>query len=355
MKSALIEPEMILMIEKALKAITNEDFLAAITTAILLIILGFTLQKLKLFNEHSKKTVTTILMKIALPCLAFVGFLIDFNTQTLQESMWIILFTILGYLLFLGVGRLLYIKKPHDTASLYSILLTFGQITLFGLPLVKAIYQENGILVGNMMSIPFRVFIYIYCFLTISGIKFEKGTISSTLKNVFCNPIIIAMLCSIFLWVLQPIMPKVTINEVKYSIFRFDKTIPWIYKTLNTIANLTMPLSMLLVGITLGQADIKSAFSNKTAWVISVFRSIISPLLLMGIIDVFVLLFKLSLTKEVIASIVICFAAPVSAVVNTFCIHYNREPTLSSNSCFLSTLLYIVFIPFIIVLVELIF
>ena len=56
MKSALIEPEMILMIEKALKAITNEDFLAAITTAILLIILGFTLQKLKLFNEHSKKS-----------------------------------------------------------------------------------------------------------------------------------------------------------------------------------------------------------------------------------------------------------------------------------------------------------
>lgn len=341
--------------EKALKAITNTDFLAAIFTAIALIVLGFYLRKKNHFSEKSKKTITTILMKVALPCLAFIGFIIDFNVEILKDSIWIILFTVICYLVNLFFGRLIFIKKERETKSLYSILLTFGQITLFGLPLVKAIYKESGVLVGNMMSIPFRVFVYIYCFIVVSGAKLEKETIKTTMKNVFLNPIIIAMLGSILLWVLQPIMPKITIEEVQYSIFRFDKTVPWLYKVLSNLANLTMPLSMLLVGVSLGEADMKSALSNKTAWIISVFRSVVSPIIMGLLIYLAILIFKLNLSTEVIASIIICFAAPVSAVVNTFCIHYDKEPTLSSNCCFLSTLLYIVTIPFIIVLVELIF
>ena len=109
------------------------------------------------------------------------------------------------------------------------------------------------------MSIPFRIFLYIYCFIIISETKLERGAIKDTLKNVFCNPIIIAMLASMILWIAQPILPKIAIGDVNYSIFRIDKTVPWLYKSLSTIANLTMPLSMLLIGVTLGDIDIKSA------------------------------------------------------------------------------------------------
>lgn len=72
--------------EDAIKAITNNDFLSAILTTITLIVLGFVLRKANLFNDHSKKTLTTILMKIALPCLAFTGFIIDFDTTILVQS-----------------------------------------------------------------------------------------------------------------------------------------------------------------------------------------------------------------------------------------------------------------------------
>ncbi len=341
--------------EDAIKAITNNDFLAAIITTIALIILGFTLKKANFFNDHSKKTITTILMKIALPCLAFTGFIIDFNTDTLIQSGWIILFTVVSYLICLLIGHLVFHKYHKTRKSIYAILMTFGQITLFGLPLVKAIYGNTGTLVGNIMSIPFRMFLYVYCFIVISETKLEKGAIKDTLKNVFCNPIIIAMLVSMILWIAQPILPKVTIENVSYSIFRFDKTVPWLYKSMSTIANLTMPLSMLLIGVTLGDIDIKSAFTSKNAWIISIFRSIIAPIIIGIIVYLFLLIPGINLTKDMVAAIIICFAAPVSAVVNTFCVNYNKEAITSSDTCFLSTLLLIVFIPFIIMLVQLIF
>ena len=337
----------------AIKAITNNDFLSAILTTIALIVLGFTLRKANLFNEHSKKTLTTILMKIALPCLAFTGFIIDFDTTILAQSGWIILFTVIAYLACLLIGHLIFHKYHTTRKSIYAILMTFGQITLFGLPLVKAIYGNTGILVGNIMSIPFRMFLYIYCFIVISETKLERGAIKDTLNNVFCNPIIIAI--SIILWIAQPILPKIAIGDVNYSIFRIDKTVPWLYKSLSTIANLTMPLSMLLIGITLGDIDIKSAFTSKTAWIMSIFRSIISPIIIGIIVYLFLLIPNVNLSTEMVSAIIICFAAPVSAVVNTFCVTYNKEAITSSDTCFLSTLLLIVFVPFIIILVELIF
>lgn len=345
----------VIKMKEAIQAITNKDFLAAITITISLIILGFVLRKKNLFNEHSKKTITTILMKIALPCLAFSGFIMDFDVNTLVESGWIILFTVLAYLACLGIGRIVFHKQPKENKVLYSILMTFGQITLFGLPLVKAIYGNDGLFVGNIMSIPFRLFVYIYCFIVVSGTKIEKGTMKSTLKNVFCNPIIIAMLVSMVLWIAQPILPKVTINENSYSIFRIDYTVPWLYKAIHTISELTMPLSMLLIGVTLGEIDVKKAFSNKKAWFISIFRSVLSTLVIGIIIYLFCLIPSIDLSKEIIASVIICFSAPVSAVVNTFCVTYNREPILSSDTCFLSTLSLIIFVPFIIMLVQLIF
>lgn len=339
----------------AIKAITNNDFISAIFLTIVLISLGFVLRKKHIFTESSKKTITAILMKISLPALAFSGFLIDFNTELLAQSGIIILITVLAYIICLLIGQIIFIKYPKEKRNIYSILISIGQVTLFGLPLVKALYPESGLLVGNIMSIPFRVFVYIYSFIIISGVQLSKATFKKTLKDVFLNPIIIAMLLSIIIWVTQPIAPKVMINDVSYSLFRVDKTLPWLGKALTTVASLTVPLALVLIGVTLGEVEVKKAFTNKLAWIIAIFRSIISPIVMSIIVLLLALIPGVNLAHEMIASMLICFASPVSAVVNTFCINYNKEDIISSDSCFLSTLLLIVYLPIMIILIELIF
>ena len=341
--------------EEALNAITNLDFISTITLAIGLIALGFILRKLNFFNEHSKKTITTIIMKISLPCLVITGFMMDFDVNLLSKSAWILFFTFISYLLCFLIGHMIFKKYSKEKRNVYSILMSFGQITLFGLPLVKSLYGNNGLITANIMSIPFRLLLYTYCFMVIANIKFQKDTFSKAIKDVFYNPIIITMVIALFIYLTQPFMYKVVIDEISYSFLRIDKTLPWLYKCINTISSLTIPLSMLLIGVTLGEVNIKGAFTNKLAWFIALFRSLISPFIIGLMIYLLVLLYKIDIDKEMIASMIICFASPVSAVVNTFCVTYNKESIIASDSCFLSTLVLIIDVPLLIVLIELIF
>lgn len=341
--------------EDAIKAITNVDFISALTLTILLIILGIFLYKKNYFNEESKKCVTNIIMKISLPCLAFSSFMIDFNTSLLIQSAWIIVITFIAYFILLLIGKLIFIKYPKEQSKIYSILMSIGQITLFGLPLVNALYSDMGVFTANMMSIPFRIMVYLYSFTIISGSKLDLKSLKSTLKTIFLNPIIISMFVALLFWISQPIMFKVTINDVKYSILRIDQTLPWLYKALSTIGKLTTPLSMLLIGLTLGKIEFKKSFQSLLCWIIAIFKGLITPFIIGLIIALFKFGFKIELSKEIISSMIICFAAPVSAIVNTFCIKYNKESIVSSDSCFLSTLVLMVDIPFLIMIIELIF
>ena len=49
---------------------------------------------------------------------------------------------------------------------------------------------------------------------------------------------------------------------------------------------------------------------------------------------------------------VICFGAPLSAVVSTYCSKFNNEMELSSRVCFLSTLLSILTFPILFIIVK---
>lgn len=341
--------------EEAIKVLTNNNFISAIIMVIGLIIIGFSFRKTGILNSESKKTINTLLMKIFIPCLAFVSFIMDFDTSTLIQSSWIILITIVCYLFCLFISRIIFIKFDRQKRVIFSLIMSFGQITLFGLPLVRSIYPASGNFVGNIMSLPFRFFVYFYSFIVVSGIKLERKTIKSSLKSVFLNPIIIAMLISVLIWITQPIMPKVEINGLKYSFLRIDKTIPFLYSAINVLSNITTPLCMLLIGITLGEATFKVVITNKIAWILAILRSLVSPLILIFIIYLFNFISSVNLNNEIIASMVICFSSPLSAVINAYCINYNKEPLIASDSSFLSTLISIVTIPSLIIFVNLIF
>lgn len=341
--------------EESIKAITNINFISALFMTLSLIVIGFIFRKCKLVDENSKKTLSTLIMKLFIPCLAFSSLLIDFDVNTLIQSGWIILITFVTYIICLLIGRLIFIKCDKQKSIIYSLLMSLGQITLFGLPLVKAIYPSTGAIVGNVMALPFRFFVYFYSYIVIANLKIEKKTIGITMKKVFLNPIIIAMLASIIIYLTQPIMPKVMINEISYSILRIDKTLEPVYYVIKLLSNLTTPLCMLLIGITLGEISCKVALTNKLAWVLALLKSLVSPLIMILMIYIFSFIPSINLTKDIICSMILCFSAPLSAIVNTYCIIYNKEEIVASDSVFLSTILSVVSVPFLIFIVTLIF
>lgn len=322
-------------------------FQGAFFSTIIMIALGYVLYNKGILESRGKNTLTAIIWKLAVPCMAFDAFMTELDADQLRGQIFVLLLSFITYFALYFIGRLLFAKKGRDTARLAGLFCAIGAVTLFSMPILVSMYHDEGeaVLTISMMTLPFRVMVYIFAFFMISGLKFDRLSIGHTLKGVLINPIMIAMFLGIFIWLTQGFMPQIDIGGEAVSFLRFDKTLPALYKTVTSLKALVSPLSMLLIGISLADSDLISALGDKTAWGISLLRTLFAPLVTV----LFILLFQLSgiarFSDDAVISMVIGFSAPASATVSLYAIQYNRGAMLASRVCLISTLLCVITIP----------
>ncbi len=339
-----------------IEILTDPSFIGAIFTSLFFIFLGFILRYKKIIGNDCKNFLNFIVLKISLPAMAFSAFMTDFQKEEIFGNIMVFVVSLGLYVIFLILGRLVLLKVNKEKRGVMTIMMVVGQLTFFAVPLLKTIYSNNYndvMIPANMMTLAFRIILYIYCYFTISKLKFSKKEIGSSLKNIFLNPVMIAMFLGLFIWLSQNIMPHISIDNGSYSIFRLDKTLPSIYMVISTAEKLTTPLAMIIIGIILGEAKISEALKDKMAWLISIFKTIVVPLSTLGIIAFLKFTGLIDFNEYAIAVIVLGFGAPLSAVVSTYCSKYNNEAELSSRVCFISTILCIITFPLLFVMIRL--
>ncbi|BDR57968.1 AEC family transporter [Xylocopilactobacillus apicola] len=336
------------------KTFTNMDIISAISSTLFIILLGFILRKRGIFDNKFGKIMTKVVLSVSLPALAFNSFMVPIDEKTLQHGINVLIFGILIYIILIFVTPLLYLHYDRDKKTVLSVLTTFGSTTFFGIPIVAAIYGPKGTMYASIFNIGYRIFLYSYAYIVMSGLKMDKKNV----KQMFLNPVVIATFLGLILWIIQPSMPKVsgisptTKAAVEVAFYRIDVTAPWLYKPLTYLASLSSPLAWLAIGATLGEISIKDAASNKTAWYYTFMKTLVVPLI------TFVLLFVLKITNlmpvdlTAVATMIIMMATPTAAVVSSYAIGFDREAVMTSNASFLSTIGSVVMIPIWIVVIS---
>lgn len=206
-----------------------------------------------------------------------------------------------------------------------------------------------------MLNVAYRVFLYSYAYIAIVGNVDKDGnklSIKDTLKKIFLNPIIIATLLGMILWFMQAIpgsdiVPRDWLrggtSTSKVAFWRIDVTLPWIYQTMTTLGSLSSPLVWLAIGCTLGNASIKDAATDKLAWIYSVLKVFAAPIIVL----VLLLIAQAIATAcgnssfvsiETVQSSVMMWMVPPATVAVAYCINYEKEKALASNSSVISTL-----------------
>lgn len=338
-----------------ISVLTNQSFLGAIIASIAFIFIGFLLRRINLIKEGGRKVLNTIVMNVAIPCMAFCAFMNDFDVDKLSSNLIIFAIDIVFYVLFLAIGRLIFFKFGKEKGRIYAILISIGQLTFFSMPLLAATYgSESGILITtSLMSIAFRLFTYLYSYVIITGEKITKDNVGKTLRKVFVNPIMICMFLGLLIWLIQNAIWQVEIDGICYGFLRIDKTLPALYKIFQFGNNMATPLCMLTIGLTLGESNILEAIKNGLAWFIAVIRVLIIPLVILGICILIQLTGLVHFDEIQLAAMVIGNAAPVGAIVAVYCVDSNKEAYIASDSIMLSTILSFISIPILFILVKL--
>lgn len=333
---------------KIFEILTNQNFLGAILTVVVFIFLGYILEKKKIVSEGLDKVITFLVLNIGVPALVFKSFMSDFDIEKLKTNFIVLLLSLIAYILLIVIGNLIFIKKEKEKRNVYAIIIALSQVSLFSLPIINAVYKTNEALIPiNILSIMFRIFLYGYSYAVFSSLSGEEVNVKSRIKKVFVNPIVIAMLIGIFVWVTQDIMFKVNVDGEMVSILRVDKVLSPIYMVIEYASGITTPLSMMLIGISIGKYNLKDTITSKLSWLLAVLRSIGGPLVMFILIVITKEVFKVNLNTYQMAGLLFAFAAPVSAVVNTYAIKFQKEEFYSSSACFLSSILSIVIFPII--------
>lgn len=356
-------------------ALSSMSLWTAVAKSVLIILVGFTMTKLRIFPENTGKILSKIVMKVALPCLAFGAFMTTITTETFNSAIFSFFYGFFIYVAFIFLAKLIFkwVKDPTQRKVL-EILFVFGSTTFFGQPLINAVFPAayND---SNMFNIAYRVFLYSYAYISIcnnddatitdtSLTEKKKSSvgIATMLKRIFVNPIIIATLVGFVLWALQLIPGStdvnnwwvISFNEKTGVFWNIQISLPWLYNTVKTIGGLSSPLVWIAIGCTLGKVSFKTAVGDKKVWAYCLIKVLVGPilnfvlLLLINMIPVF------NVTFTTVAATTIMWAVPPATVAVTYCINSDKCATFASSCSLLSTLTSVVFIPVYMILLTIV-
>ena len=326
----------------------NNSIVGAISSSLLIILLGFFLTKKEIFDAKIAKQLSLIILTVALPALSFKSFMQDISPEKLMQGATVLIwgFVIQGSLIFLM--KIYYFRYEEQRKKALTVLTTLGSTTFFGMPIIGAIYGTDGILYASLFNISYRIFLYSWGFISFSGLKMTANNI----KQMVLNPIIIATFLGLFIWIFQDFLPQVHVGDKTYAFLRLDKTAYWLFKPMEYLAVLASPLAWLSIGATLGQVSLGSALTNKTAWLYTFTKILLVPTL--STVGLFVANIFFPIPFISVAVSAIMMATPPATVAVAYSIKFDNEAITSSNCSLISPAAAVFIIPFIILILEII-
>ena len=344
--------------------ITNQNFLGAVCSTIIVIMLAFFLRRKNVIKDEAKHVISGLVLKLGLPAMAFSAFMTDLDMTELKSNVQVLILGLICYLLLIFLSyfvfKIGFKNMSKDKKEVLQMIIIFGNCTFFSIPIMEGYYGDSIKIPEYLIIVSFRLFLYTYAFFVMSGSKVDKGNIKESAKKFLLNPIVLATFLGILIWTLQNVLPQVSITDeetletVSYCIFRIDKTIPFIYKPILYLSKMTTPLSWILVGITIGEMPFKQAFKNISVWLISLVRVILVPALILGFVVLLQYLGLTQLTKFGFAACVLTMAGPLSVVINSYAVEYDKEQYFVSDTSLISTLMAMISMPMMLVIVEII-
>ena len=234
--------------------------------------------------------------------------------------------TVLGVL---GVGLLMYgllvalgllvprlVKMPAKERGLYSVLTIFGNTGFMGIPLAGAIFGSDAVFYAALLTVPFNLLVFTLGVRLISG-----GAEGHFDWHKIFSPALVASLAGVVIIFLPVRWPTPVTGAV------------------TALGDMILPLSMTIIGASLGEQSLRDAFSDWHVYLFAPVRLLISPLLIWAVM-------RFILKDPVMLGVVTLLGAtPCAAVAAMMSIQYNANERAATRTVFLTTVLSVVTIP----------
>lgn len=287
----------------------------------IIMLLGYFCFKKGYLSKEASKAISFIVVNIANPALILSGSINNSGEISGNDLLITIILAGVVYFLLIIFAFIvpIILRVPQEKIGVYRVMLIFSNIGFMGFPVIQAMYGSDALLFGSIFLFPYNILIYTYGISVLKKNKEDKEQAWKKILNIgtiFC-------LISIVIYFLKPSIPV------------------FIRTTTTNLSNLTAPLSMLVIGGSLAQMELKKLFINKRLLLFSIIKLIIIPLI--GI-----LILKQFIDNPILIGV--CFvmlATPVGSMTAMLATQYEGDSELASSGVALTTILSVVTMPFV--------
>ena len=234
-----------------------------------MILVGFVIGEKGWFDDKSRGLVAKLVTQVALPCYMLYTITQRFTAADLLKMLPALRFPALSMVILLGVATAVakIFAVRQDRRGLF-ISMFFNSNTIFvGLPINQALFGDA--------SIPY-VLIYYMCnttfFWTLGTYLIQRDgegeaqfDLKTSLKKVFSPPLM-GFILGLVMVMLQIKLPAFLASDLQY------------------LGNLTTPLSMIFIGLSVSHVGVKQLVLGKEQLLILLGRFLVAPLLMATIV-----------------------------------------------------------------------
>ena len=284
-----------------------------------LMLVGYVAVRKGICDEKFSKSLSWFVMNVFLSC-TIINSVISDPPELSGSQLWytiILLSIVIALVLFVGIISVNAVKLGDDNRALSELLCGVSNNVFVGMPLIQSLYGSEGLLYTALSCIPYNVFLY-----TVGVWRLKKGREDSAvhIKDMLTTPLYATVLA--------------------LTIFTFNIPVPnMLCELISTAADATMPLSMIVIGATLGSVSLVDAFKEKRMYFISFIRLILTPALTL------LLLSRLTDNTVLLSTSVIISACPSAVNVSVLALQYGHDASYSSKGVLVTTLLSMITLP----------
>lgn len=292
-----------------------------------MMLVGYFVWKKEWFDEPAYQKLSKIVVNILNPLLVIYGVLgknSEGNTGLILQNIgFVVFFYIL--LILIGIVFVWILRPAKADRRLYRLMTIFPNVGFMGIPVITSIFGMESMIYVVFYMLGYNLLLYTYGLVLARKAGEDAGNIPETNTGKswkrMINPGVIAAVSAVLIFMLQISVPDSVVTFCDY------------------MGNAVIPMSMMLIGMSIAKADFKTIFANPKIYGFTAMKMLILP------IAMTLLLKPLQADSVVFGVFALQLAMPVGSIITLIAKENGADETTCTNGIVLTTLASIVTIP----------
>lgn len=287
-------------------------------TFLLNLLIGVFAYRTKMITDKNRSHFISIILNILLPSLVFHSFK-NLTPDLLKSGLWILLASTLIYIGSYFIGALAFRDLDDEKQRIMHYATLVNNVGLAGQPLSASMYGDIGTIFSSLYLVPHRIFMWTV------GISILADDSHQSNRGVFYkllrNPSIIALVLGIIRGLFQIPIPS------------------FVDRSIGQMAAAVSPVAAIMIGSIIATINLDSLFEK------SVLRYLIIRLIAIPV-TVLTVSKWVGLDETLIGVLTIMSSMPAGTTTALLADSYDLDVQLSSKVVFVSTVIAILTVPF---------